>query len=159
MKTIIPNDAPNATDYPGFVLWQKSNNWERYINDLLKPFSISQSEILQLISIITLLRSQDEVTQIELVALTGVTPMHTSKILIKLEKNNLISRKVATDSRAKALRVTEKGLKLLFATAPILQDANKNFFPKENLEIFNTYLNKIKLYAKSNNQLLTNNNH
>jgi DNA-binding MarR family transcriptional regulator len=143
MKIIIPNNAPNATDYPGFVLWQKSNNWERKINDLLKPYNTTHSEILQLISIMTLARLQDEVIQIQLIALTGVTPMHTSKILIKLEKNNLITRSTGIDTRSKSIEVTDAGMKLLFDTAPILQEANNNFFPKENLEIFKKYLKNI----------------
>jgi DNA-binding MarR family transcriptional regulator len=130
-------------EYPGFLIWQKANQWERYINQSLKEFNISQAEILQLISLATLFREKDEVTQIDLVNFTGVSPMSVSKILKILEKRELITRSVGIDTRSKSLKITTTGMKLLIDTAPILQKANNNFFPTRDLKDFKNYLKNI----------------
>jgi DNA-binding MarR family transcriptional regulator len=131
-------------EYPGFLIWQKANVWEKYINDILKQLHITQSEIFQLISLATLLRQHDEVRQIDLVSFTGASPMSVSKILKILEKRDLITRTTGVDTRSKALGITEVGMRMLIDSTHLLFEANKTFFSEENLEQFKHYLQNIQ---------------
>jgi DNA-binding MarR family transcriptional regulator len=125
---VLPNNPPNPNNYDGFLIWKTSNEWEKYINSLLSPFGLIQSEICHLISIIQLVQTQKHVTQIELSRSIGTTPMSTSKILRGLEKKGLISRIPGKDPRSKTIQITKQGMQILIATAPILAEADQTFF-------------------------------
>jgi MarR family transcriptional regulator, organic hydroperoxide resistance regulator len=125
MKT-DPNVDPR--NYEGFKLWRKANEWEKTVNNALKQFDVSYSELLMLISLTYLSSTQDEVTQIDLVNYSGVTPMSVSKTLVRLEKNQFISRSQAIDTRAKSIVLSKLGTKLLINTAPIMKETNDQFF-------------------------------
>jgi MarR family transcriptional regulator, organic hydroperoxide resistance regulator len=125
MKT-DPNVDPR--NYEGFKLWRKANEWEKTVNNALKEFNVSYSELLMLISLTYLSSIQDEVTQIDLVNYSGVTPMSVSKTLVKLEKNQIILRSQAIDTRAKSIVLSKLGTKLLINTAPIMKLTNDQFF-------------------------------
>jgi hypothetical protein len=84
--TPILNDEVNPMNYPGFLFWQKANVWEKYVNNQLKQFNVTQSEVLQLISLVVLLDKKVEVLQVDLVEFTGVGAMTVSKIFKILEK-------------------------------------------------------------------------
>jgi DNA-binding MarR family transcriptional regulator len=125
---VLPNNPPNPNDYAGFLIWKTSNQWEKYINILLLPFDLIQSEIFHLISIVQLVQTQTNVTQIELSRSIGTTPMSTSKILRGLEKKGFISRIPGKDPRSKTIQITKQGMEILISTAPILANADQTFF-------------------------------
>jgi DNA-binding MarR family transcriptional regulator len=129
---VLPNNPPNPNDYAGFLIWKTSNQWEKYINNLLLPFGLIQSEICHLISIIQLVQIQKTVTQVELSRSIGTTPMSTSKILRGLEKKGFISRIPGKDTRSKTIQITEQGMEILISTAPILAKADGEFFASSN---------------------------
>jgi DNA-binding MarR family transcriptional regulator len=125
---VIPNNSPDPNQYAAFLIWKTSNELERYLNKLLFPFNLIQSEIFHLISIIQLVQSQQNVTQIELSKQISTTPMSTSKILQGLEKKGFILRVQGKDARSKTIHITEKGMEVLLSTAEVLAAANKVFF-------------------------------
>ena len=124
----LPIDAPNPEDFAGFLIWQLSNKWEKYVNQKLKEFNINQGESFSLISILQLSKKLDEVTQVDIANATGGSIMNTSKILKSLEKKQWIIRQTASDSRAKKVTVTEAGIAISVVIAPLLGMADKTFY-------------------------------
>jgi DNA-binding MarR family transcriptional regulator len=135
---------PDPRSFIGFQLWQKSNLCEKYINQQLKPFDITQSEIFPLISIAILTNEGGEVTQTKLSDFTGISLMSISKILKSLERKGYITRHTGKDSRSKAITITEDGLQILIKSAQTLQKANSKLFPETNSKQFYNYLLTIK---------------
>lgn len=120
--------APDPEDYAGFLVWQLSNKWERYVNQRLKPHNINQGESFHLISIMRLSQQLSEVTQVDIAKATGGSIMNTSKILKSLEKKQWIDRKRASDPRAKKVNVTKAGIDISIEVAAILAAANEAFY-------------------------------
>jgi DNA-binding MarR family transcriptional regulator len=144
MPNLLPKNIPDPRDFIGFLLWQKSNNWEKYINQQIKSFDITQSEIFLLISLAILTSNDKEVTQIDLVKFTSVSPMSVSKALKILERKELISRNVGTDSRSKSLELTEEGVSILIKSSHLLIQSQNTFFPNQDMTIFSKYLKSLK---------------
>lgn len=119
---------PNPSHYEGFTTWQTANKWEKYVNSYLKQFNVNQAEAFHLISLAWLLNNKEEVTQTDLAQYVGTTQMNTSKILKKLEMRGLITRLTGTDSRSKALLITDTGQENLRTSAVGLNEANHQFF-------------------------------
>lgn len=120
--------APDPKDYAGFLIWQLSNKWERYVNQRLKAHNINQGESFHLISIIQLSQRLSEVTQVDIADATGGSIMNTSKILKSLEKKQWITREPASDSRAKKVSITEAGIDTSVEIAAVLAEANEAFY-------------------------------
>lgn len=127
-KSVSAVSIPNPNNYEGFTLWQRANKWEKYVNSYLKQFNLNQAEAFHLISLAWLLNNKGEVTQTDLAQYVATTAMNTSKILKKLEINGLITRLTGTDSRSKALLITEVGQEILRTSALGLGEANNQFF-------------------------------
>lgn len=121
-------NAPNPEDFAGFLIWQLSNKWEKYVNQQLKKFNTSQGECFHLISILQLSARLSEVTQVDVARVTGGSMMNTSKILKSLEKKQWITRQTASDPRAKKVEITEAGIVIAKDTAMVLGKANEVFF-------------------------------
>ncbi|MBC7472295.1 MAG: winged helix-turn-helix transcriptional regulator [candidate division SR1 bacterium] len=141
---VNPNiQYPVPTDFAGFLLWQTANKWEKYINLQLKKTDLNQADMLHLISLFHLLQTSSEVSQVQLAEYTGVTTMSVSKILTKLSKIDLVTRKIGSDSRSKSISLTEKGIKILQECANKMQDADKKFFVPKAKPQFINYLNNL----------------
>ena len=70
-----------------------------------------------------------EVTQHASVDFLGMDRMHISQIASRLEQSGLIERKMATtDIRAKHVRLTEKGRKLMAQAMPVVEEFDRAFF-------------------------------
>lgn len=127
-------NAPNPEDFAGFLIWQLSNKWEKYVNQQLKEFNTNQGECFHLISIMQLSARLSEVTQVDVARVTGGSIMNTSKILKSLEKKQWITRHVASDPRAKKVEITEAGIAIAQDTATVLGKANEVFFGVNHTE-------------------------
>ena len=89
-------------------LWQRIGH--KHLGGL--GLTISQLEIMG--AIVALKCEDKEVTQIALSHETNIDPMTTSTILRNLQKKGLITRKESeTDTRARAVELTEAGEKIL----------------------------------------------
>lgn len=127
-------DAPEPEDFAGFLIWQLSNKWEKYVNQQLKEFDTNQGECFHLISIWQLSKRLSEVTQVDIARTTGGSIMNTSKILKSLEKKQWITRQPASDPRAKKVEITKAGIAILFDTSTVLGKANETFFDVHHTE-------------------------
>lgn len=135
--------APNPEDFAGFLIWQLSNKWEKYVNQKLKEFNTNQGECFHLISILQLSARLSEVTQVDVARVTGGSMMNTSKILKSLEKKQWITRQVASDPRAKKVEITESGIVIAKDTAMVLGKANEFFFGVSHTEALIATLQEI----------------
>ena len=142
-------DAPNPEDFAGFLIWQLSNKWEKYVNQKLKGFNINQGEAFHLISILQLSKELSEVTQVDIANATGGSIMNTSKILKSLEKKQWITRQTASDSRAKKVAVTEAGLAISVNIAAVLGKADEAFYKSSRTPEFIATLQQIDQYHKA----------
>lgn len=139
----LPIDTPNPENFAGFLIWQLSNKWEKYVNQKLKKFNINQGECFHLISILQLCKKLDEVTQVDIAQVTGGSIMNTSKILKSLEKKQWITRQTASDSRAKKVTITEAGIAISIDVAKVLGEANQSFYSMNHSQDFIATLQKI----------------
>ena len=128
----MPDDVfqfDNADDSPGFSLWQVSSMWQRQINAGLKPFDLTHAQFVLLASMTWLAGGEKPLTQIDLASHAKMDVMMTSNVLRTLEEKGLILRKPhPTDTRAKSIAVTAKGLKLAEKAVPAVESIDRKFF-------------------------------
>lgn len=136
-------NIPDPKEYAGFLLWQKSNNWEKFVNQQIKVFGITQTELFQLISLAILTMGQTEVTQVDLVKFTLTSPMSVSKTLKILEKNEFVKRIVGKDTRSKSILLTEKSESVLINSAEAIHLAEQSFFSQKGKDDFVSYLKSL----------------
>lgn len=130
-------------DSTGFLLWQVTNLWQREIRKVLEPYDITHSQFVLLTSIHWLSIHEQEVTQILLSNHTKIDPMTTSTVLRTLQSKKFIKRQEhPTDSRAKTVALTDKGLKTAKQAVTAVEKFDKDFFSKlkPSLAAFNKNL-------------------
>lgn len=136
----------NAEDSPGFSLWQVSSMWQRKINAGLKPFGLTHAQFVLLASLTWLADGEKPLTQNDLAHHAKMDVMMTSNVLRTLEEKSLIERKPhPTDTRAKSLAVTSKGLKLAEKAVQVVEEIDAAFFSTlgSNAKLFNQQLLKL----------------
>ena len=113
----------------GFLLWQVTNLWQREIKKALEQYGITHSQFVLMASIHWLTLHQQEVTQIILSSHTKIDPMTTSTVLRTLQQKGFIQRKEhATDTRAKLVELTEKGIEIIKKAVVTVEKFDKEFF-------------------------------
>jgi DNA-binding MarR family transcriptional regulator len=129
-----------SEDSPGFLLWQVANIWQRKVKAGLSPFDLTHVQFVLLASLAWLGQNGEEVTQVQLAAHAKTDIMMTSQVLRTLEEKRLIQRTVHTsDTRAKAVRLTEAGLALAARAVGAVEQVDEEFFGvlKDQLPAFN----------------------
>ena len=135
----------------GLLLLQVTNLWQREIKKILKPFDLTHPQFMVLASIYWFSLKKEEVTQILLSNFTQIDPMTTSQIVRNLEKKTFIIRKEhKTDTRAKVVEITNKGVDCIKKAIFEVEEFDKRFFGNLNEKqfLFNELLN-ILLTPKS----------
>ncbi len=126
-KEIFQVDS--AEDSPGFSLWQVSSMWQRRINAGLKQFDLTHAQFVLLASMTWLAGGEKPLTQIDLANHAKMDVMMASNVLRTLEDKGLIVRNPhPTDTRAKSLAVTAKGLKLAGRAVQAVEEIDTQFF-------------------------------
>lgn len=115
---------------PGFLLWQVAHYWQRQIVGKLKTLELTHVQFALLAGLQDLNQNSDGlVTQVQLSRYVHTDVMMTSKVVRKLEDKNLIRRQEhPTDTRAKALEITEEGKQLLQEAKGIVAQFDREFF-------------------------------
>ena len=130
----------------GFLLWQVTNLWQREIKKVLEKHNITHSQFVLLASIHWLSLHNAQVTQIVLSTHTKIDPMTTSTVLRTLQSKGLIERQEhETDTRAKAVALTDNGKKLIKKAVITVESFDKEFFAvlKNKTGDFNQQLIKL----------------
>ena len=121
--------AEKAEESSGFLLWQVTNLWQREIKKALKEFGLTHSQFVLLASIHWLTLHNQEVTQVVLSNHTKIDPMTTSTVLRTLQQKGFLQRKEhLTDTRAKTVGLTEKGVKIIKMAVVVVEKFDKEFF-------------------------------
>jgi MarR family transcriptional regulator, organic hydroperoxide resistance regulator len=118
-----------AEDSSGFLLWQVTNLWQREIKKALEQHDLTHSQFVLMASIHWLTLHGVEVTQIVLSSHTKIDPMSTSTVLRTLQQKDFIQRQEhSTDTRAKVVALTEKGLEIIKKAIVTVEAFDREFF-------------------------------
>jgi DNA-binding MarR family transcriptional regulator len=110
-------------------LWQLTHLWQRAIRKALEPYGLTHSQYVLLASIHWLSLHKKAVTQVELSAHTQIDPMTTSAVLRTLQKKGLLQRREhLTDTRAKTVMLTDKGIDLTRVAVKAVECFDAGFF-------------------------------
>lgn len=114
---------------PGFLLWHVTLRWQREMAAALAPLDLTHVQFVLLATSWWLNSQGEEPNQLSVARKAGTDVKMTSEVLRKLEVKGLIVRTVdAADTRAKKLRVTDRGAQLAARAVAAVEDADAAFF-------------------------------
>lgn len=131
---------------PGYLLAQVTMLWQRKLKKILDPLDLTHTQFILLATLAWLSNQQEEITQVDIAAHNQFDRMMVSKVLRTLEGKKLIGRQEHhTDTRAKMVKLTPNGRKLLQAALVRVEHADLDFFSvlKAKQEDFNASLSKL----------------
>jgi len=121
--------ALHPNDSPGFLLWHATLRWQRGIAHALRPLDLTHVQFVLLACTWWLNKQGERPTQIALAAQAGTDIKMTSQVVRSLERKGLIEREVdQRDSRARRLRVTQRGAELAPRAIDIVEQVDAEFF-------------------------------
>lgn len=124
-------DSDNPEDNLGFLLWHTNMIWQRKLNRALNEVDLTHTQFAMLSALNSLLKKSKTNTQKTIATRTNTDTMMVSKVLRKLEKKELVERKEhKTDTRAKCVFLTIKGINTYKLAYKIARLANQAFFSK-----------------------------
>ena len=133
-------------DSPGFLLAQLTMLWQRKQKRVLDPLNLTHTQFVLMSSLAWLSRENDSVTQVDIANLSNTDRMMVSKVLRLLEQKQFISRHLhQIDTRAKIIKLTQKGTEVLQKAIVEVENADKEFFSEieSNLNSFNESMIKL----------------
>ena len=116
-------------DSPGFLLWHVTLRWQREIAAALAPLDLTHVQFVLLASTWWLNSRGEDPNQLGVARQAGTDVKMTSEVLRKLEAKRLIVRTVdAADTRARKIRVTERGGELAVRAVAAVEAVDAAFF-------------------------------
>ncbi|KOS05269.1 MarR family transcriptional regulator [Flavobacterium akiainvivens] len=126
---------------PGYLLGQLTLLWQRKQKKVLDPLNLTQTQFVLLAALGWLSRENDNVTQVDIANQGNADRMMVSKVLRTLEEKKFISRhEHKTDTRAKVIKLTDEGAKVLQEALLAIENADVEFFSilgTDKLSVFN----------------------
>lgn len=124
-RTLKPENSP------GFLLWQVTNQWQRVLRQALEKAGLTHVQYVLLAGLAWLEEKEGTVTQARLAQFCRTDPMMTSQVVRTMERDGLLTReRHPTDSRARALRITEPGVERVNTAMPAVMNCDKEFFAR-----------------------------
>ena len=118
-----PNDSP------GYLLGQVTMLWQCKIKKVLDPLNLTQTQFVLLAALGWLSKNNNAVTQVDIANQGNADRMMVSKVLRTLQGKKFISRQEhSTDTRAKVIRLTNEGAKVLQVALTAVENADIDFF-------------------------------
>ena len=109
-----PTDSPPPST--GYLLWHLSLRWRVALDRALAPLGLTSSQYGVLASLHGFSRAGSRPSQRELASISGLEPMHVSKLIRALERAGLVERTGnPDDTRAVQLQVTARGVEVVTA--------------------------------------------
>ncbi|WP_443938205.1 MarR family winged helix-turn-helix transcriptional regulator [Pedobacter sp. MW01-1-1] len=119
--------SPNES--PGYLLGQVTMLWQRKHKKVLDPLNLTQTQFVLLTALGWLSKENENVTQVDIANQSNSDRMMVSKVLRTLEEKNFISRQEhQTDTRAKVIKLTDEGAKVLQKALTVIENADIDFF-------------------------------
>ena len=113
----------------GFVLWRIVARYQREVDRTLAPLDLTNLQFVTLALAAWLEQSGEPVTQIEVSRFGGIHRMQVSQTLKMLEQKRFVARERSkSDSRAKRVRLTRRGLEVLRQAFPIVTEVQGRLF-------------------------------
>jgi len=145
--TDLPFGFAKPHDSPGFLLWQTTITWQRLLKKIFEPYRISHAQFVIMALLLWLDKHGFEPNQVLIANWSKLDKMTVSKSLKNLATDELVTREEhKTDTRAKTISLTPKGIALINKIVPLIEQADEEFFsaliPKEQTE-FIKMLNKL----------------
>jgi DNA-binding MarR family transcriptional regulator len=121
--------ALDPDDSPGFLLWHVTLRWQRDIAAALAPLDLTHVQFVLLATAWWMNTHGERPNQLSLARQAGTDVKMTSQVLLKLEAKGLLEREVdAADTRAKRLRVTDRGARLARRALSTVEKVDAAFF-------------------------------
>jgi len=122
----VPIDPEQS---PGFLLWHVTLRWQREIAGALAPLDLTHVQFVLLATAWWLNSRGEDPNQLRLARQAGTDVKMTSEVLRKLEVKGLITRTVdVSDTRARKLRVTDRGTGVAIRALAVVEAADATFF-------------------------------
>ena len=116
-------------DSPGFLLWHATLRWQRDMAAALAPLRLTHVQFVLLATTWWLNSRGEDPNQLTVARQAGSDVKMTSQVLRKLETKGLIRRHIdSADTRAKKLRVTQRGAELAVQALAAVEAADAKFF-------------------------------
>lgn len=135
-----PNDSP------GYLLGQVTMLWQRTLKKVLDPLDLTQTQFVLLAAVGWLSKKSNAVTQVDIANQSNADRMMVSKVLRTLEEKKFITRQEhETDTRAKTIRLTTTGERVLQKALVEVEKADRSFFSalETKLPAFNKHMVKL----------------
>ncbi len=133
-------DTPSEST--GFLLWKTTNLWQREIKKALRKYDLTHTQFVILASTYWLSSENEYITQVEIANFIDIDKMMTSNVIRKLIDKKLIKREEhKTDTRAKVVQLTKKGMQILEKSVAEVENFDNLFFGKlSKKKLFNSEL-------------------
>jgi DNA-binding MarR family transcriptional regulator len=120
-------DGPDHS--PGFWLWHVTLRWQREVTAVLAPLDLTHAQFV-LLSCAWWLNDRGELpNQLALARQAGTDVKMTSQLVRKLEAKGLLERHTdPADTRARRLRVTDRGAELARQAIEAVEAVDASFF-------------------------------
>lgn len=119
--------SPN--DSPGYLLGQVTMLWQRKLKKVLDPLNLTQTQFVLLAALGWLSKTNNAVTQVDIAKQGNADRMMVSKVLRTLQDKKFISRQEhPTDTRAKIIKLTTEGERVLQKALTAVENADMDFF-------------------------------
>jgi DNA-binding MarR family transcriptional regulator len=140
-------------DSPGYLLGQLTMLWQRRLKKVLDPLDLTQTQFVLLAALGWLSKKSNSVTQVDIANQSNADRMMVSKVLRTLEEKGFITRQEhETDTRAKTIRLTTKGEKVLQKAIIEVENADLDFFSTLETKLSSFNSNMVKLIDKNNSE-------
>jgi DNA-binding MarR family transcriptional regulator len=114
---------------PGFLLWHATLRWQRGIAEALAPLDLTHVQFVLLASTWWLNEQGEHPNQVAIAAQAGTDIKMTSQVLRSLERKGLVEREIdRADTRARRVRVTERGVALAPKAIAVVEGVDARFF-------------------------------
>ena len=146
MQNKIKFKFKSPEESPGYLLGQLNLIWQRNQKKVLDPLDLTQTQFVLLAALAWLSKTKTDVTQVDIANQGNADRMMVSKVLRTLEVKKFISRQEhTTDTRAKIVRLTQTGEKVLHVALANVENADIEFFSvlEKNLTLFNKNMFKL----------------
>lgn len=143
--------SPN--DSPGYLLGQVTMLWQRKIKKVLDPLNLTQTQFVLLAALGWLSKKNNAVTQVDIANQGNADRMMVSKVLRTLQEKKFISRQEhPTDTRAKVIRLTNEGSKVLQIALTAVENADIDFFSALGNKLSSFNQNMVKLTEQNKDE-------
>ncbi|WP_244950847.1 MarR family winged helix-turn-helix transcriptional regulator [Pedobacter suwonensis] len=133
----------SPADSPGYLLGQVTMLWQRKQKRVLDPLNLTQTQLVLMAALAWLSKKSDAVTQVDIANQSNADRMMVSKVLRTLQEKGFITRQEhKTDTRAKTIKLTTDGGRVLQKALIEIERADLAFFNtlKDDVSLFNKHM-------------------